>query len=291
LIRFECPTCGKRLKAPDDGAGCKTTCTRCSQRLLVPPRVQNKTVLGKAVPDRPTISAVPPSGIKPQAAVLPPGQVVVSCPGCGRAIQLRPHELSLVIECAACNLCFSPSGPPVPPPVPRQWPSGPSASPSAADDDVALAQAHSGLGIASFILALLVGGLDVMLAVMIATRIAHSAPRSGADLAELKADMLTGGMAMACLNFMSVPLCLVGVGLAFVGLIAHRDRNHLFNWIGLFGNGVVIFGVLAFWVYGESAQAKARQQERAPQHEPKPPQPGLPKLPQFPNLDDFGQDK
>src|SRR5262249_24544801 len=102
---------------------------------------------------------------------------------------------------------------------------------------------HSGLGMASFVIALLVGGLDVILAVAIATGIARSQTRAG-----LQNEVLGGGMAMYCLNCMSVPLCLVGVGLAIVGLVAHRDRNHLFTWIGLLGNGVVILGVLGLFV-------------------------------------------
>ena len=49
---------------------------------------------------------------------------------------------------------------------------------------------------------------------------------------------------------MSVPVCLVGVGLAVVALVAHRDRNQLFSWIGLIGNGVVILGVLGVFMLG-----------------------------------------
>jgi len=48
--------------------------------------------------------------------------------------------------------------------------------------------------------------------------------------------LVAGGMAMFCMNFMSVPICLVGAGLGFVGLVAYRDRNHVFTWIGLLGN-------------------------------------------------------
>jgi hypothetical protein len=82
------------------------------------------------------------------------------------------------------------------------------------------------LGIASFIIALLVGGLDVLLAVVIAAGIARSSPRSP----QLREDIISGGMALVCLNCMSIPLCLVGVGLALAGLIAHQNRNHHFTW-------------------------------------------------------------
>jgi hypothetical protein len=106
------------------------------------------------------------------------------------------------------------------------------------------------LGIASFLIALLVGGLDVILALVIVTGIARSAPhgRNSGDLDELKANVIGGGIAMYCLNCMSVPLCLVGAGLAFVGLVAHRGQNHVFSWIGLFGNGVVILGVVGLYL-------------------------------------------
>jgi hypothetical protein len=93
-----------------------------------------------------------------------------------------------------------------------------------------------------------VGGLDVILALVIVVGVAR--PRPHEDLQDLKIQLVGGGLSMYCLNCMSVPLCLVGVGLATVALIAHRDRNNLFTWIGLFGNGVVIVGVLGLYVLG-----------------------------------------
>jgi len=36
LIRFNCPTCGKSLKAPANLAGRQSKCTRCGMRLTVP---------------------------------------------------------------------------------------------------------------------------------------------------------------------------------------------------------------------------------------------------------------
>jgi hypothetical protein len=120
---------------------------------------------------------------------------------------------------------------------------------------------HSGLGMASFIIALLVGGLDVILALIIAVGIARSAHhpagredfstyRPHSNRGDLMDKVLAGGMAMVCLNCMSIPLCLVGVGLALVGLIAHRDCNHLSSWIGLMGNMVVIVGVVGLYILG-----------------------------------------
>jgi hypothetical protein len=108
------------------------------------------------------------------------------------------------------------------------------------------AQKYSGLGISSFLIALLVGGLDVILALVIAVNVARSSGRSNVD--HLKFQLVGGGLSMYCLNCMSLPLCLVGFGLGMVGLITQRDRNNLFSWIGLLGNGIVILGVVGLYV-------------------------------------------
>jgi hypothetical protein len=67
---------------------------------------------------------------------------------------------------------------------------------------------------------------------------------------ELAGKVLAGGMATICLNCMSITLCLVGVGLVLVGLIAHRDSNHLFSWMGLFGNGIGTLLVVGLYLLG-----------------------------------------
>lgn len=55
MIRFNCPNCGKRLKAPDEGAGQRTKCPTCGTRLLVP-----------------AAAAVPPPVAKPPRRVPQP---------------------------------------------------------------------------------------------------------------------------------------------------------------------------------------------------------------------------
>jgi hypothetical protein len=72
-------------------------------------RVQNKTMLGEPVPAPVTSS--------PSA-----GTIIVTCPGCGRAIPLEPHELSLTIECARCNIRFVPAATPAPARPPASTP-------------------------------------------------------------------------------------------------------------------------------------------------------------------------
>jgi hypothetical protein len=214
------------------------------------------------------------------APVIPPGKIAVGCPGCGRSILLPPNEMSWTIECSQCGQRFVPAGTPLAPrptshfrdetdadedDYPARSRDGAFRTADAKSthrefeseplDDVQSfvpARKHSGLGIASFLIALLVGGLDVIWAIVIATNIAKSAPgpRNFGRTTELKANIMAGGMSMICLNCMSIPLCLVGAGLGLVALIAHKDANHLFTWIGLLGNGVVILGVVGLYVFG-----------------------------------------
>jgi hypothetical protein len=132
----------------------------------------------------------------------------------------------------------------------------PRTSPSALGDFLRIGggRPHSGLGIASFIIALLVGGMDILLILIAALSIASSAQQAqypdpyGSAREKLAVNIVGGVASVVCLNCMSVPVCLVGFGLALVGLIAHRDRNHVFTWIGLLGNGVVILAVAGLFV-------------------------------------------
>lgn len=43
MNRFACPTCHRKLKSPPGFAGCKTTCPKCGQRLMVPSREPRPT--------------------------------------------------------------------------------------------------------------------------------------------------------------------------------------------------------------------------------------------------------
>lgn len=100
MIRFACPACRIHLKADDCVAGATITCPSCQQQLLVP---------------GPSPDSLGSSG--------PAGGIPVNCPGCGRAIQLAPHDLSRTIVCARCNTQFVLSSPqPAPAPAPAGEP-------------------------------------------------------------------------------------------------------------------------------------------------------------------------
>jgi hypothetical protein len=264
MIRFSCPTCNTILNCPDDKAGGKAPCPTCGQRLQVPvpPRPTHaKTVLGQLVdlpPSNPQ-SAPPPdagSGIKshsppvqPPTDPPAPDTVTATCPGCGRVIPLSPNDLDILIQCKRCATQFVPSARSSA--APGERPSGQ----DAAVDDAGLASnwsvgrflgrggKHSGLGMASFLIAVLVGGLDIVLGLITVLNIAGSKGKSGVE-----DSALGGAMAVVCLNCLSIPLCLIGVGLAVMALIAHKGRNHLMTYIGLGVNALVILGVLGLYL-------------------------------------------
>jgi DNA-directed RNA polymerase subunit RPC12/RpoP len=256
MIRFGCPVCKTALECPDRKAGRKLPCPKCGQRLLVPSPTRNQTMLGEALP-----SKAPARREAPLSGQVPVGE----CPGCRSPVTVPAESVGRWVNCQHCGTGFAafaegPGPAPGPafdsfspePPAYRQPALDPSgfAGP-AADTELGWPDEprpkHSGLGIASFLIALLVGGLDVILAVAITAGIARSSPRTSD---ELKANVVAGGVAMVCLNYMSLPLCLVGVGLGGVGLVVHRGQNHLFTWIGLCGNGVVIFVVVGLHLIG-----------------------------------------
>jgi hypothetical protein len=252
VIHFACPTCRAKLECPERKAGHKTPCPNCGQRLQVPSPEHNKTVLGSLLPES--------GGSRRNTGA----EASVACPGCGRSIPLQPQEIRLTfeIECSRCQTRFVSSGLSGQVPAPSEPVSDPALLGLVKDNQAtglregiqgALygdpSRKHSGLGMASFVIALVVGGLDVILAVVISVGIARSGHRA-VSVEALKAEVVSGSLAMVCLNCMSLPVCLVGVGLAIVGLIGHRDRNHLFTWIGLVGNGLVVATLLGLYLFG-----------------------------------------
>jgi uncharacterized protein YkwD len=130
MIRVLCPVCRKVLELADDTAGQVIPCQWCGKQMLVPasvlaPKQANPT---RIAPTRP--HPAPPTVVEPPAP--PPGQVVVGCPGCGRAISLPARELTMTIECARCDTRFVPAGcaaappsTPAPPPPPEEPPAEP----------------------------------------------------------------------------------------------------------------------------------------------------------------------
>jgi hypothetical protein len=165
----------------------------------------------------------------------------IACLKCGQRLQIPGHNKTIL-----ANL-ISPK-PTVPqlvqPPCPAVIVS--------MEDDASLPVAipvsprdrhQSGLGIASFVITFLVGGTNIIFAVLIAVAIIGSPSNS----TERWLAIAYGMVVMAGLNGYGIPLCLVSIGLSLAGLIARRDRNHFFTWIGLIGGGIVIlYGIASY---------------------------------------------
>ena len=105
MIRFLCPSCKSILDQPDDRAGEKLPCPRCSQRLQVPaaPRPPlNKTVLGQQLP----AGGSPPSAPSPAPASAPApppvAPAVVACASCDATLTL-PAGKGGLYRCPACK--------------------------------------------------------------------------------------------------------------------------------------------------------------------------------------------
>src|SRR5438270_471410 len=78
LIRFPCPKCGKRLKAPADRTGSRVTCSACGEKMLVPGAAPPADAVPwfcqpadqLLAPDAPRVSPAPPAAL-PAPRALP----------------------------------------------------------------------------------------------------------------------------------------------------------------------------------------------------------------------------
>ncbi len=116
-VRFQCPACKSVLKTSERKVGEKVACPKCGQRLLIPPparvpaQVENRTVLGRPLPDSGT-----PSPVSASRSAPPPMRhgergakartVPVPCPLCGHRIDIPYGDLGTFIECARCGNKF-----------------------------------------------------------------------------------------------------------------------------------------------------------------------------------------
>ncbi|MUT64428.1 hypothetical protein [Paenibacillus sp. NEAU-GSW1] len=117
---------------------------------------------------------------------------------------------------------------------------------------------HSGLGIASFVLAIisiLLGVLGIILSVVFVAQLAGD-PTS--FLSETESGSIPEGagsiLAAVVLMFLGVGISFVGLILGIVGVFA-KNRRKLFAIIGLVFNGVIILGMLLMIVISLASRA------------------------------------
>jgi hypothetical protein len=232
MIRFACPGCNKVYSAGDELAGRKTSCKQCGAIVVVPQAPIREVLYGVALPPEGVVEATPepdaaqPQSIAPQSiapqSVTPPSVA----PQASWQQQTQPE----------------PRRADPPPRRRRQY------EHDDEDDYIPLRRRrkkHSGLGIGSFIIAMVVGGLDAILGLIVVLNVSGSK----GDW-EVKERIVGGAMGMVCFNCLSIPLCLVGVGLAVAALIAQADRKHSMTYVGLLVNALVILAVLGLYTFG-----------------------------------------
>ncbi len=113
---------------------------------------------------------------------------------------------------------------------------------------------HSVAGVISFVIALLVGALNLLiLLVAVASPTAPKHPLAIAALSLL--------VSLSCFSVLSAPLCVAGFAMSLVTLIHHKGRNHIFSWLGLYGNLFILCMMMLALIF-TSLLGNLRRQER-----------------------------
>jgi hypothetical protein len=129
-----------------------------------------------------------------------------------------------------------------------ETPAAPGPSPRARRDDrwdEPTRPPHSGLGIASFIIGLIVIVLTLLVVLLSVVVQANRAHRSTADA------MLGISLLFGCVGLLA---SVVGLGLGVAGVF-QEDRNRTFAVVGIILNGLVILGTVALILIGMAANA------------------------------------
>jgi predicted RNA-binding Zn-ribbon protein involved in translation (DUF1610 family) len=103
-ISFQCPNCGKKLKAPDSAAGTTSTCPSCGSKLTCPEPLYDAEVVEMGPPPGKPAGFDPfgdidddkPRGLPQPAAAEPSSEGRRPCPMCGEMI---------VATAAKCRYC------------------------------------------------------------------------------------------------------------------------------------------------------------------------------------------
>jgi predicted RNA-binding Zn-ribbon protein involved in translation (DUF1610 family) len=111
-ISFQCPQCGKKLKAPDNAAGKSSSCPGCGSKVTCPEPVYDAEVVDMEIaPDKPKgfdpfadLDDDKPYGVVgPPAAAQPSDDGRRPCPMCGEMI------VTTAAKCRYCGEVFDPT--------------------------------------------------------------------------------------------------------------------------------------------------------------------------------------
>ena len=97
-IQFECPSCGRQLKAPDEMAGRRGKCPHCQGPIQVPEAVSQAedVPVAEEVPDQRAYALASPPEPGPEENRRP-------CPACGELI------MNTAVKCRFCGEIFDPT--------------------------------------------------------------------------------------------------------------------------------------------------------------------------------------
>jgi hypothetical protein len=111
-ISFQCPQCGKKLKAPDDAAGKSSRCPGCGSPVTCPEAIYDAELVdappdgfnpfGDLADDQPYAVAGPKPGDAPEFGATP-GEARRPCPMCGEMI------VASAAKCRFCGEIFDPA--------------------------------------------------------------------------------------------------------------------------------------------------------------------------------------
>lgn len=112
---------------------------------------------------------------------------------------------------------------------------------------------HSALGIASFLIAALVGSMDVLVGLVLVVSVGTAG--EGQDMSR---KVTSSALSLVCLNCLSAPVCLIGIVLGATGAFIHRngERKHILTYIGLGVNTAVVAGLLTLYLIGAAVGNK-----------------------------------
>jgi hypothetical protein len=97
-IQFQCPSCGKELKAPEETAGRKGKCPHCAHPIQVPEQVYE----AEEVPVADAAADQEAYALEPEAPQTP-AENRRPCPACGELIMVT------AVKCRFCGEIFDPT--------------------------------------------------------------------------------------------------------------------------------------------------------------------------------------
>jgi predicted RNA-binding Zn-ribbon protein involved in translation (DUF1610 family) len=101
MIRIECPSCGAKLRGPDDSAGKQIKCPKCGGNVTVPEPVYEAEPLAA---DLPPAGAYDLDDVNPyKAPSTPADEGRKPCPMCGEMI------VATAAQCRFCGEIFDPN--------------------------------------------------------------------------------------------------------------------------------------------------------------------------------------